>query len=626
MSARAWLRWMGLCLLALGACGDDDRPAPDAGEGDAGGEDAGRDAGIDAGSDAGFDAGFDAGPEPTPVFRNAVDLPDGELATAALRLMGAPEAGGSESCSTCHAITRQNIRHFWDLSDLAWRECFADLEVETAEAARAIVSCFEESPGVFRTANLGVFATGADFEWFGFVFRRAFGAEWEEPYERFRARVRQPPEDHPSFTQAEFDLLTEWFLRGTPRVENVLPALDGPGECTPYVDASVTRLVEEGERSGWSARNREAALLMHGCAGAASPTDCLSAYPLVAETPLGAELGLPAGAQHRALFEVPYRSSYWTKTSADGRFVAHGGNHEGAGASIIDLQRAVVIGAQAAYDPGFFPDGSGFMFQGTSRGPAVCMQNVLTTGSPTFIDFREEGCSRTGGIALYQHVGSSLDGADHWVVTSLWSGDTGESLRDPDVFVSPTASVTLYRLSNTAAGFDLAGSYEISTPWEGNAVISPTMRLMVTQLADAEGAPLGFVLRRIDITRIAGGEVTNIALPEVARYCVPGGKAAMSLDDRWIVTHHRASDEDAVELGFTGPDDPAFAPYRGVSNVYLVDVATGARTRITNVQPGQRALFPSFRSDGWIYYLVRVGGTGSVPEYVVATDAALGLR
>ena len=54
-----------------------------------------------------------------------------------------------------------------------------------------------------------------------------------------------------------------------------------------------------------------------------------------------------------------------------------------------------------------------------------------------------------------------------------------------------------------------------------------------------------------------------------------------------------------------------------------MDLISGERTRITNMQPGQRALFPSFRSDGWIYYLVR---TGSLPEYVVATDAAIVLR
>jgi hypothetical protein len=94
----------------------------------------------------------------------------------------------------------------------------------------------------------------------------------------------------------------------------------------------------------------------------------------------------------------------------------------------------------------------------------------------------------------------------------------------------------------------------------------------------------------------------------------------MSFDDRWLVTHHRATDADAVDLGFTGPTDPAFAPYRNVSNLYLVELATGTITRLTMMAPGQQALFPHFRSDGWIYYIVKTAG---LPEYVVATDAAL---
>ena len=79
----------------------------------------------------------------------------------------------------------------------------------------------------------------------------------------------------------------------------------------------------------------------------------------------------------------------------------------------------------------------------------------------------------------------------------------------------------------------------------------------------------------------------------------------------------------AVALGFTGPADPAFAPYRtrGAANLYMFDLATGNSYRITNMGPGQYALFPHFRSDGWIYYVVRTEGT--TPEHIVASDAAL---
>ncbi len=592
-------------FVALAGCDGD----PDA-DGGLGG-DASLDASTDAGTDAGYDAGFDAGPELAPTFRNPVDLPDDELATAALRLMG-----GSGSCGDCHALTRPNIRHFWDLTDAAWRDCFADLDLLTTEAAQAALACLG-ADARFTPNRAGVFSTGAGFEWFRFAFRRAYGASWEAEYETFRALVQQPPDGHPALTQEEFDLLTEWFLRGTPEVERILPSLDGPGECTPYVDASLTGLVAEGALSGWSATNREAAILMHGCAGAVDPEDCLADYPRASDSPFGARWETP-GTTMRILFEVPYESSYWTKSSADGRFVAHGGNDRGAGASIIDLQRRVVIGADAAYDPGWFPDNSGFIFHGTPRGPAVCEQSLLTSGTVEHLTFREAGCTRAAELGLYQHVGASLDGGDYWVVDSLWSGDPGYDDVDPPVMSDPGASLRLHRLVNTGTGFDESGVFTLDVPWQANAVVSPTMRLVVAQLADADGDPLGFVLHRVDIARGASGVVTGVELVEVARYCTPGGKAAFSLDDRWLVTHHRATDADAIDLGFTGPSDPAFAPYRGVSNVYLIDIATGERTRVTNMQPGQRALFPHFRSDGWLYFLVR---DGSPPEYVVASDA-----
>jgi hypothetical protein len=37
--------------------------------------------------------------------------------------------------------------------------------------------------------------------------------------------------------------------------------------------------------------------------------------------------------------------------------------------------------------------------------------------------------------------------------------------------------------------------------------------------------------------------------------------------------------------------------------------------------PGQYALYPHFRSDGWMYFLVRTLGTTA--EHVIASDAAL---
>lgn len=78
-----------------------------------------------------------------------------------------------------------------------------------------------------------------------------------------------------------------------------------------------------------------------------------------------------------------------------------------------------------------------------------------------------------------------------------------------------------------------------------------------------------------------------------------------------------------MDLGFTGANDPGFMPYatQGAANIYLLELRTGRRIRVTNMGPGQYALFPHFRSDGWIYFLIRTPAAAA--EHVIASDAAL---
>jgi Tol biopolymer transport system component len=115
----------------------------------------------------------------------------------------------------------------------------------------------------------------------------------------------------------------------------------------------------------------------------------------------------------------------------------------------------------------------------------------------------------------------------------------------------------------------------------------------------------------------------------VARYCGSGGKPGFSYDDRYVVYHHGivlTSDEEAQELGFDDVNDPKFQAYvdaGGAQNIWLLDLTTGVRTRITNMKPGQLALFPHFRSDGWIYFLVKDLRSETPNEYVAASNARL---
>ena len=114
-----------------------------------------------------------------------------------------------------------------------------------------------------------------------------------------------------------------------------------------------------------------------------------------------------------------------------------------------------------------------------------------------------------------------------------------------------------------------------------------------------------------------------MSTPEIARYCIKGAKPAISFDEKFFVIHHYVGAADYAELGFSSANDPTFQQMitKGTSNLYLVNIVTGAKQRITNMKPGQYALYPHWRSDGWIYFLVRDKNTNK--EYAAASDAAL---
>jgi hypothetical protein len=169
----------------------------------------------------------------------------------------------------------------------------------------------------------------------------------------------------------------------------------------------------------------------------------------------------------------------------------------------------------------------------------------------------------------------------------------------------------------------------VRTPFQGDAVIGSSSRTQLTRFVDNAGAYQGYILNRLDASHTGAAITASIA--EVARYCVQGAKPALSYDERYAVYHHYIGggpnvNFDARELGFADASDEGFAEYRtrGAANVYLLDLVTGRSTRLTTMRPAQYALYPFFRNDGWIYFLVRTLGTAR--ESVIASDAALVAR
>ncbi|NVB84488.1 MAG: hypothetical protein HOV81_39300 [Kofleriaceae bacterium] len=569
------------------------------------------------------DAAVDAVPidaAVAPVFRNPVDMPDFLLARQALAILS-PQAP-AEECTACHGMTRQRISYWRALSDNAMAKCLTDLSLATQESAQKTIDCIREMPDVptsdFTPTNLGIYATAVRLPWFKFAFWRAYGDAGDAQYTAFENAVAMPKtSDAPQLTQEQFDIVAEWFARGVPVLDDTLPLDPAPSTCTNGISADVAAHVSAMATTGWRAVNRQNMMAMYGCGAATDPKNCLQSIPLAPSS-----WNLPSRGQWRMLKDETYTTSFWTRSSPDGRFVGQGVSNI-PGSYILDLQRDVAVTINVQYDPSFFPDNSGFAFQG--GGNNVCGIGVLTS-NPTDITMNEPECMRASTIGLYQHVGKALGGGDYFGLNGLFqSDDGGKSPTHSDPYASFTSNgyLNFTPMIFNGTTYTAKPAVRVNTPFEGDSSLSPSAKLVMTRVAGPGSQQLGYVLRKVIAT--PSGSSYAISTPEIARYCVSGGKPGFSYDERWLVFHHYVtnSDADARELGFANAQDAGFAAYKtqGAANLYLMDLRTGVPVRITNMSPGQYALFPHFRSDGWIYAQVRDNVADH--EYTVASDAAL---
>jgi len=499
-------------------------------------------------------------------------------------------------------------------------------------SAKDRVDCFrleDRNDAPFTPAKLGIYAAGAHLGWFQDTFKQAFPAgeggnttdTWAIEYGKFKNRVSMPKGNHPRFSQGEFDIVAEWFARGLPRLTTYIAPDTGPTSCTPSISSQVSTHVSQMATQGWSAVNRQAGINMYGCGGSADPRSCLTSLPTAQSKSYGT--GWTTVGTLRILRELSFNTYYWMRSSPDGRFVANGST--GSDSVISDLQANKDIAVDGAYDPGFFPDNRGWVFQGTPIDAAFCQMSLLQS-TPDRIDFSESACSSVASVGLYQHLGAGLGGADYFAINSQFTSDNPEPedhvTTDPHTGFAQGAQIKLTPM--VFDGQHYVGKPAVSTPspYEGDSVLSPSTRLVISRFGNQQNQ-LGYVLRKLTATPSGGSY--NVSTTEVGRYCTQGAKPSISFDEKYFVTHHYVTSNDWQDLGFASANDPAFQAMlaQGTSNIIVVNLLTGARTRVTTMKAGQYALFPHFRSDGWFYFLVRDQSSGK--EYAVASDAALAL-
>ncbi|MEO8185054.1 MAG: hypothetical protein ABI895_40125 [Deltaproteobacteria bacterium] len=597
-------------------------------------------------------------PEPavwgtTPPLRDPLALADVELAPQALSLL-------DNSCSNCHSLGRPTLTRWAQLTREFTTDCLSNTELPDQPAVDAMRACFSQRAGNAAASPLsfGVYAAAARLPWFSFLFQHT--PDGANAQSDFVNHVAMPRAGQP-WTQAEFDVVAEWFARQLPGLFDLVPA-DSGEDCVPGLAPYLGSYLDQLAVTGWRAKNAQVPLLMYGCGAGQSGTACLHTLPRAGlDVAYGAGWELP-GTTIRILHDNSASvSNYWSRASADGRYIGSGlnvplGEAGEYGGQVIDLDRqGAVIAGDFAYDATFFPDNSGFLMQRAVNDDAddpgaptsgsvetdavamICSQSVLAgTPAPTEITGTEPECTLIEDtFGLYQQTAKSVDGDDYWVVHGSYEGDNGgfsEVLEEPWADFGTSSTTTLTPLVNQGNGFEAGDAAQVATPHMGDPMLSPSGGLLVLRVKgqvissyDGEGNPVatadqsGYALYSVDKSNGSA----SAAVHDLGRVCLTGGKATFSYDERWLVFHHYVLPTDAVDLGFSGPNDPTFTSQYGTygsSNLMLVDLRTGAAQRITTMQPGQYALFPHFRSDGWIYFVVR---TLDGEEYYAASDAAL---
>ena len=552
-----------------------------------------------------------------------IELEGQELALEALKILGAnvtdandprcqcdpedphcePGNCSNRRCAECHSVSKNGLRHWRDLTNDAFSTCglnkSADemTKAEAMQAIRCVRSQPQEENSVFAADKLGILTTGARYGVFRKIFQKAYGDEkWLQPYIEFKARVSMPKGTYPALSQFEYGVLLKWFQGGNEHLDALVNDPPPPSECNTFFDHDeIAKHVDTMRYDGWGAVNKENGINMFACPPGGQPAECFKGqYP-----DRTTEWGDPSvNGKLMEILPISFRTSFWARASADGRFIGNGGGN-GAGATITDMVRGLDIGVKASYDPGFFPDNSGFIFQG--GGTNICGQSMLETA--TEVDWDHPSCMKGTDINLYQHVARGLNGGDYFIINSQFTSDSGASVAaDPKALFNADSTMKFSPMIFNGTTYEQLPAKVVDSPYEGDSVLSPSGELVVSRLAGGEnGGPLGYVIRRVVAERQGDNYDIDIS-KEVARICISGAKANISFDERFVVTHKYENE---------------------TANIYLVDMLTGSTMRVTNMPAGVKALFPHFRSDNWFYFLVKDTTVDPAAEYMIASDLAV---
>ncbi|WP_394844816.1 hypothetical protein LZC95_48190 [Pendulispora brunnea] len=365
-------------------------------------------------------------------------------------------------------------------------------------------------------------------------------------------------------------------------------------------------------RPSWKKANINSGITMFGCQGTQDGAGCFSdaRYTAISDE----RNNLPALQDLKVVRQLPSRTSYWIRSSSDGRYV-------GASRRIMDLfavEKGLInpdIPVNAPYDPYFFPGNDGFSYAGAGATSDIvaCKQSILVGMSEDEfgeVTFAEAGCKKVS-TSVYQSIGQALEGGSEYIVANSPSDHTNDPGNGDLVApFGPTAHSDFVPMVLSSTGsYDPKPKVTVSHPFEGDVMLSPTGGLYASRLTNGT-KQIGYRVGVIETVRPTP-ESPNYGFntKPVATVDLLGGKAAFSFDERFIAVHSYANQA-----------DPHLSINADASDIVIVDLKTGAHYQITKMPSKVRALYPHFRNDGWLYFLVRDANTGT--ETILATDLA----
>ncbi|MES2745140.1 MAG: hypothetical protein V4655_06925 [Bdellovibrionota bacterium] len=555
-----------------------------------------------------------------------------ELAENAANVLGIAREG---LCSSCHSLNSERTITRWATATKAVESCLSATGTSKSKLAcisgSSVDSTFDVTP-----SQLGIYAAAVHLDPIKSLITSTYGAtKGKTILDDLLANVSMPMNSSARLSAAQFSAIQKWFAAGTPELSKLLsPAPVETNVCTPTFTSSLTTHLASQNLDSWKTRIESQQTPMFACptnGGACFTQQRAGAdiFPDVSTNAVSKSWKLDSASSMRTITEFSGSRQYWIRSSPDGRFVGFGGKPSG----MIDLQpllsatpRQRVISINALYDPGFFPDDSGFIFQGNTTG--MCNMDILRKSSTTSITFEEDACTVLDTkVPLYQSVGAGLNGEDYLALISSYQRDSGldgtmdEFLPTEDLTAAANNYVTLYGLAYDGQSWVRQSGQTFKVPYEIDWVLSHSNQLGMSRVqAERDGVvrTKGFNLYKFN--KNSQGQYTKT---NIANLCGEGLKGDFSYDERFYITYSYVRADQWKYFGYKSASDPAFQAKlkSGAADLFLYDLFAKKTYALTNMGADQYALFPHFRADGWVYFEVYDRNTRR--RSVVATDAAI---